>query len=130
MKIITDERCTNYVRAGHPENPRRVAATVARLQNQTELPLVWASPSEAVVDKIILRAHEPAMLARLEAAFARQRQFTADASHELRTPLTIVNLEVNHALAAPRKPAEYQRALRVIQAENEFMSELVNDLLL
>ena len=66
MKIITDERCTNYVRAGHPENPRRVAATVARLLNQTELTLAWASPSEAVADEIILRAHAPAMLARLE----------------------------------------------------------------
>lgn len=71
-----------------------------------------------------------AMLARLQAAFERQRQFTADASHELRTPLTIVNLEVNHALAAPRKPAEYQRALGIIQSENEFMGHLVNDLLL
>jgi heavy metal sensor kinase len=71
-----------------------------------------------------------AMLARLEAAFERQRQFTADASHELRTPLTIVNLEVNHALTTPRKPAEYQRALRIIQSENEFMGRLVNDLLI
>ncbi|HEY6072709.1 MAG TPA: histidine kinase dimerization/phospho-acceptor domain-containing protein, partial [Anaerolineales bacterium] len=69
------------------------------------------------------------MLARLEAAFARQRQFTADASHELRTPLTIVNLEATRALAAPRNRTEYQRALEIIRSENETMSRLVNDLL-
>ncbi|HLO29108.1 MAG TPA: ATP-binding protein [Anaerolineales bacterium] len=69
------------------------------------------------------------MLARLEAAFARQRQFTADASHELRTPLTIVNLETTRALAAPRPVKEYQRALQVIQSENELMGHLVNDML-
>ncbi len=69
------------------------------------------------------------MLARLESAFARQRQFTADASHELRTPLTIVNLETTRALSAPRPAKEYQRALQVIQSENELMSRLVNDML-
>jgi heavy metal sensor kinase len=70
------------------------------------------------------------MLARLESAFARQRQFTADASHELRTPLTIVNLETTRALSATRPAKEYQRALQVIQSENELMSHLVNDMLL
>lgn len=69
------------------------------------------------------------MLARLESAFARQRQFTADASHELRTPLTIVNLETTRALSAPRPAKEYQRVLQIVQSENELMSHLVNDML-
>lgn len=69
------------------------------------------------------------MLARLQTAFERQRQFVADASHELRTPLTIVNLETSRALAAHRSQKEYERALGVIHSENEFMSHLVNDLL-
>jgi two-component system, OmpR family, sensor kinase len=69
------------------------------------------------------------MLDRLEAAFARQRQFTSDASHELRTPLTIVNLEIAHALNGPRTAAEYLQTLTTIQAENEHMTRLVNDLL-
>jgi signal transduction histidine kinase len=69
------------------------------------------------------------MLARLQAAFDRQRQFTADASHELRTPLTIVNLEASRALDGKRSREEYQQALGLIQSENEFMSRLVNNLL-
>jgi heavy metal sensor kinase len=70
------------------------------------------------------------MLARLQAAFERQRQFVADASHELRTPLTIVNLESSRALASKRSAEEYQRVLGIIRSENEFMSHLVNDLLI
>jgi signal transduction histidine kinase len=70
-----------------------------------------------------------AMLDRLQAAFARQRQFVADASHELRTPLTIVSLEADRALAARRTPEEYEQAMRVIRGENELMTRLVGDLL-
>jgi signal transduction histidine kinase len=69
------------------------------------------------------------MLDRLQSAFARQRQFTADASHELRTPLTIVGLEVDRGLASRHTPEEYERILATIQLENTYMSRLVNDLL-
>lgn len=70
------------------------------------------------------------MLARLEAAFKRQAQFTTDASHELRTPLTIINLEINRALTQCESPQEYRQVLEQIQAENEQMTAIVNSLLL
>ena len=64
MKIITDERCAGYSSYGHPENPRRVTATMAHLKEQVELPLVWVAPGTAR-DEQILRAHSPELLARL-----------------------------------------------------------------
>ncbi|OGB99607.1 MAG: hypothetical protein A3G35_11900 [candidate division NC10 bacterium RIFCSPLOWO2_12_FULL_66_18] len=70
------------------------------------------------------------MLARLEAAFAQVRRFSADASHELRTPLTVMKGEIEVALRSPRDPAEYQRVLESGLEEVESMTRLVDDLLL
>jgi len=69
------------------------------------------------------------MLDRLQAAFNRQRQFTADASHELRTPLAIIGLETDRALSTGRDAAEYRRVLQVIRSENQSMTRLVGELL-
>ena len=70
------------------------------------------------------------MLARLDESFRRQRRFTADASHELRTPLSVMRGEVDVTLDQPRTSADYQRTLRSIGAETQWMARLVNDLLL
>ena len=65
MIIITDEHCTEYARAGHPERPQRITATVELLRKQSELELTWLAPT-SVTDEQILRAHTPALLARLD----------------------------------------------------------------
>jgi acetoin utilization deacetylase AcuC-like enzyme len=73
VKIITDEKCVAYSRAGHPERPARVSGTVAKLKAQDELPIEWLVPS-SVTDEQLLRAHTPEMLARLKLP----RDFDAD----------------------------------------------------
>jgi two-component system OmpR family sensor kinase len=71
-----------------------------------------------------------AMLARLDDAFRRQRQFTADASHELRTPLTVMKGDIGVALNRPRPTGEYRRVLAELEEEVDRLTRLVEDLLL
>jgi heavy metal sensor kinase len=70
------------------------------------------------------------MLARIESAFNRVSQFTADASHELRTPLAILRTRAELALRRPRSEAEYREVLQHLLHGLERTSDLVDRLML
>jgi heavy metal sensor kinase len=68
------------------------------------------------------------LLERLDAAFQRERRFTADAAHELRTPLTILRGEVELALRA-YADGPIRDTLHSAVAEIERLEALVANLL-
>jgi two-component system OmpR family sensor kinase len=69
------------------------------------------------------------MLAALESALDRERQFVNDASHELRTPLTLISTEIELALRRPRSTAELEDTLRNLAADTDRLRTLADTLL-
>jgi heavy metal sensor kinase len=71
-----------------------------------------------------------AMLARIDAAFAAQQQFLADASHELRNPLAIIRTNADVALTdKDPQVEELRQAVVVVKRASDRMARLVDDLL-
>lgn len=105
----------------------RTSARIAR----GDLSLRLAEPPTD--DEIGLLAHSfNYMVAELEAAFARQKQFVADASHELRTPLTVLRggLEMMLIGATEQDREAARRLVRGMYGETQRMQRLVDDLLI
>jgi heavy metal sensor kinase len=69
------------------------------------------------------------MLERIEDAFQRITQFTADASHELRTPVSLMRTTAELALRKQRSDADYRQALQEVLDESERTSDLIENLL-
>lgn len=67
---------------------------------------------------------------RLQSAFERQGQFTADASHELRTPVAVILSHAELALSRVRSPADYQNAIQACRRAAMRMKTLIDSLLL
>src|SRR5690606_26347580 len=70
------------------------------------------------------------MLARLEGAFAAQRQLVDDASHELRNPLAVIRANVDAVLSTEDvSPESRAQAAAIVARATDRMAALVEDLL-
>jgi signal transduction histidine kinase len=114
-----------WVVAGRVLAPLRLLADTARSIGESDLTQrIPVGGRDEIAD---LSRTFNAMLDRLEAAFAAQRQFVSDASHELRTPITIVR---GHLELLGDDPDERRETIALVTDELDRMSRFVDDLLL
>lgn len=69
------------------------------------------------------------LLARLEQALTREKQFTSDASHELRTPLAVLRGTLEVLIRKPRTSDEYVEKVKMALGSIDRMSEMIDQLL-
>ena len=67
--------------------------------------------------------------ARLESAFAQQKQFASDAAHELRTPVSVILTQTQTALNRERDAAGYKQTVEACQRAAQRMRKLIESLL-
>lgn len=108
--------------------PLQVMTQVAQRITGSQLhervdPALW--PKELAA----LAAAFDQMLARLEDAFARLSQFSADLAHELRTPINNLMGEAEVALTKVRSPDEYRRVLESSLEEYARLARMIDSLL-
>ena len=114
-----------WLAAGRAMAPLQALARTARQISETDLSR--RIPIRGTDEIAQLGRTLNAMLDRLEAAFADQREFLADVSHELRTPITVIR---GHLETVGDDPRERREATAVIQDELDRMNRFVDDLLL
>jgi two-component system OmpR family sensor kinase len=108
---------------GPVEAMRRRAERISLTRAGERLPLLAAKDEVRRLGETLNE-----MLARLEAAFERERRFVADASHELRTPLAVVKAELEAALR--RTDPHARESLVAALEETDHLAQLAEDMLL
>ena len=104
-----------------------IRATAEKISGGDLSQRIRTTDSESELGRLSLDLNHT--FARLEAAFARQAQFTADASHELRTPVAVVLTQTQSALARERPAADYRESLAACQRAAQRMRGLIESLL-
>ena len=67
---------------------------------------------------------------RMQDAFQREKQFTADASHELKTPLAIIKGTLEVLVRKPREKEHYEARIQFCLTELNRMASLIDQLLM
>lgn len=107
------------------ESMRRRAAAISAETPGERLPV---PPTRDELERLGTTLNE--MLARLEEALQRERDFVADAGHELRTPLALLRTELELALRHGQSPEDLREAIRWSLQEVDRLTQLAEDLLL
>jgi two-component system, OmpR family, sensor kinase len=104
----------------------RIAEAVQRIGAGDLSQHVEASPARDEISRLVEGFND--MTSRLHTSFAGLRRFAEDTSHELRTPLSIIKGEAEVLLKRVREPEEYQRVLRSIVEEIDFITKVMEGL--
>lgn len=117
-----------YVLAGRALAPiDEITSAARRISAENLSGRIGLPPAQDEVGRLAATFDE--MLARLESAFARERQFTHDAAHELRTPLAAMQAILTVIAERRRSVGDYETALADIAQETARLSALTEDLL-
>lgn len=114
-----------WMAAGRVLQPLRTLATTVEAIEESDL--TRRIPVQGGGELVRLATQFNAMMDRMEAAFASQRNFVNDAGHELRTPITIIR---GHLELMDVELVEQQETLALVMDELDRMSRFVNDLIL
>jgi two-component system sensor histidine kinase QseC len=105
----------------------RLAGEISTIDVEDLSRRIVSSAEAEELAPIVARLNE--LLARLEAAFAREKSFTADVAHELRTPLAGLRTTLEVALMRDRGESGYRKVIEESQAMTCRMQHLVENLL-
>ncbi len=105
---------------------------ITRLAQQVSAEDLSGRLNLALPDDVIGRlAHTfDAMLARLEDAFRREQQLTADVSHELRTPLSLLKTQLSLARSRPREASALLAMMEEMEGDVDRLTRIVEQTLL
>jgi signal transduction histidine kinase len=121
--------CLGWIVAGRVLRPVHAITAAARRASEQNLGerIALTGPHDELKE---LADTFDAMLERLDAAFASQRRFVANASHELRTPLTVMRTAIDVTLAKPdRTPAQLEAMATEVRQAADRAEALIEALL-